>query len=183
MPDPKPDSRHPTPDSRLGGVARMVRSGRFVRSTGSKSMRRQFAREGFLRRLARRPRLYVAVALPLAIPFILASVTNDVAVSQASPAHVSRAAMIVTPLHYAELTAPRCRVAARTLRRPHPRRRRHTRLRPHRWRPGPRRRRHAQQRVRQDRRPPPPPARTSPPLPLRRRRRRRQRRDESERLG
>ena len=48
-------------------------------------MRRQFAREGFLRRLARRPRLYVAVALPLAIPFILASVTNDAAVTQPSP--------------------------------------------------------------------------------------------------
>ena len=84
----------------------MVRSGRFVRGTGSKSMRRQFAREGFLRRLARRPRLYIAVALPLAIPFILASVTNDVAVSQPAPPAVSRAAMIVTPLRYAELTAP-----------------------------------------------------------------------------
>jgi murein DD-endopeptidase MepM/ murein hydrolase activator NlpD len=68
-------------------------------------MRRQFAREGFLRRLARRPRLYVAVALPLAIPFILASVTNNTAVSQPS-LPLSRAAMIVTPLRYAELTAP-----------------------------------------------------------------------------
>src|SRR5438270_11397412 len=85
----------------------MVRSGRFVRGTGSKSMRRQFAREGFLRRLARRPRLYFAVALPLAIPFILASVTNDdVAVSQPSSLPLSHAAMIVTPLRYAELTAP-----------------------------------------------------------------------------
>ena len=84
----------------------MVRSGRFVRGTGSKSMRRQFAREGFLRRLARRPRLYFAVALPLAIPFILASVTNDAAVTQpASTTPLSRAAMI-TPLRYAELTAP-----------------------------------------------------------------------------
>jgi hypothetical protein len=86
----------------------MVRSGRFVRSSGSKSksMRRQFAREGFLRRLARRPRLYVAVALPLAIPFILASVTNNAAVSQPLSAAVSRAAMFVPPLRYAELTAP-----------------------------------------------------------------------------
>src|SRR3954471_4908930 len=83
----------------------MVRSGRFVPGNGSKLMRRQFAREGFLRRLARRPRLYVAVALPLAIPFILASVTNNAAVSQPSPA-LSRAAMIVTPLRYAEITAP-----------------------------------------------------------------------------
>src|SRR5437764_4406681 len=83
----------------------MVRSGRFVPGSGSKSMRRQFAREGFLRRLARRPRLYVAVALPLAIPFILASVTNDVAISQPSSLPLSRAAMI-TPLRYAELTAP-----------------------------------------------------------------------------
>lgn len=83
----------------------MVRSGRFVRGNGSKLMRRQFAREGFLRRLARRPRLYVAVALPLAIPFILASVTNNAAVSQPTSL-VSRAAMFVTPLHYAELTAP-----------------------------------------------------------------------------
>src|SRR5947209_418038 len=83
----------------------MVRSGRFVRGNGSKLMRRQFAREGFLRRLARRPRLYVAVALPLAIPFILASVTNNAAVSQPSMP-VSRAGMIVPPLRYAELTAP-----------------------------------------------------------------------------
>src|SRR5437763_13890086 len=82
----------------------MVRSGRFVPGTGSKSMRRQFAREGFLRRLARRPRLYVAVALPLAIPFILASVTPDVAISQPSSLPLSRAA--ITPLRYAELTAP-----------------------------------------------------------------------------
>src|SRR6476469_4884404 len=83
----------------------MVRSGRFVHGNGSKSMRRQFEREGFLRRLARRPRLYVAVALPLAIPFILASVTNNAAVSQ-PPSRISRAAMLVTPLRYAELTAP-----------------------------------------------------------------------------
>jgi murein DD-endopeptidase MepM/ murein hydrolase activator NlpD len=69
-------------------------------------MRRQFAREGFLRRLARRPRLYVAVALPLAIPFILASVTNNAAVSQPASSAVSRAAMIFTPLRYAELSAP-----------------------------------------------------------------------------
>jgi murein DD-endopeptidase MepM/ murein hydrolase activator NlpD len=69
-------------------------------------MRRQFEREGFLRRLARRPRLYVAVALPLAIPFILSSIANDVAVSQPLSSRVSRAAMIVTPLRYAELTAP-----------------------------------------------------------------------------
>ncbi|MEA2338112.1 MAG: hypothetical protein QOE82_2119, partial [Thermoanaerobaculia bacterium] len=40
-------------------------------------MRRQFAREGFLRRLARRPRVYLAVTIPLAIPFILASVSNN----------------------------------------------------------------------------------------------------------
>ncbi|HEX3577188.1 MAG TPA: peptidoglycan DD-metalloendopeptidase family protein [Thermoanaerobaculia bacterium] len=68
-------------------------------------MRRQFERDGFLRRLARRPRLYFAAALPLAIPFILASVTNNAAVSQPTTL-VSRAAMIATPLHYAELTAP-----------------------------------------------------------------------------
>lgn len=84
----------------------MVRSGRIVRSTGSKSMRRQFARESFLRRLARRPRAYLAVALPLAIPFILASVSNNAAVTQASTSMISRASMIVTPLRYDELTAP-----------------------------------------------------------------------------
>src|SRR3954469_5014213 len=83
----------------------MVRSGRFVHGNGSKSMRRQFEREGFLRRLARRPRLYVAVALPLAIPFILASVTNNAAVSQPATA-LSRASLIATPLRYAELPAP-----------------------------------------------------------------------------
>src|SRR2546423_9888851 len=83
----------------------MVRSDRFVPGTGSKSMRRQFAREGFLRRLARRPRLYVAVALPLAIPFILASVTNDVAVFQPPPLPPSSAAKL-TPLPHPELTAP-----------------------------------------------------------------------------
>jgi len=84
----------------------MVRSGRIVRSTGSKSMKRQFARESFLRRLARRPRAYLAVALPLAIPFILASVSNNAAVTQGSTSPVSRASMIVTPLRYDELTAP-----------------------------------------------------------------------------
>src|SRR3954447_23645273 len=87
----------------------MVRSGRFVPGNGAKSMRRQFAREGFLRRLARRPRAYVAVALPLAIPFILASVSNNAAVTQASTPTASRASMItsmITPLRYDELTAP-----------------------------------------------------------------------------
>ena len=84
----------------------MVRSGRIVRSTGSKSMRRQFARESFLRRLARRPRAYLAVALPLAIPFILASVSNNAAVTQTRQSLTSRASMIVTPIRYDELTAP-----------------------------------------------------------------------------
>ena len=84
----------------------MVRSGRIVRSTGSKSMRRQFAREGFLRRMARRPRAYLAVALPLSIPFILASVSNNAAVTQASTSPVTHASMIVTPIRYDELTAP-----------------------------------------------------------------------------
>src|SRR3954463_2106258 len=84
----------------------MVRSGRIVRSTDSKSMRRQFEREGFLRRIARRPRVYVAVAVPLAIPFILASVSNNAAVTQPASMPLSRAAALVTPIRYDDLTAP-----------------------------------------------------------------------------
>jgi len=65
-------------------------------------MKRPFAIGESLRRLARRPRVYVAVALPLAIPFILAAVTTNDALTQ--PA-MSRAAMIA-PLRYDNLTAP-----------------------------------------------------------------------------
>ena len=84
----------------------MVRFGRYVRSTGSKSMKRAFALGESLRRLARRPRLYIAAALPLAIPFILAAVSTNDALTQPSMS-VSRAAMIVSPqLRYNDLTAP-----------------------------------------------------------------------------
>jgi murein DD-endopeptidase MepM/ murein hydrolase activator NlpD len=61
-----------------------------------------------LRSLARRPRAYLAVAVPLAIPFVLAAVSTTPAVpapAAPSPA-VSRAAMISVPLRYSDLTAP-----------------------------------------------------------------------------
>jgi murein DD-endopeptidase MepM/ murein hydrolase activator NlpD len=84
----------------------MVRSVRSVRGTGSKSMKRPFAIGESLRRMARRPRLYVAVALPLAIPLILAAVTNNDALMQPSMP-VSSAAMIAPPqLRYNDLTVP-----------------------------------------------------------------------------
>ena len=84
----------------------MVRSGQFVRSTGSKSMKRQFAIGKSLRRMARRPRVYAAAVLPLAIPFILAAVSNNDALTQPSIPIVS-AGMIVGPqLRYDDLTAP-----------------------------------------------------------------------------
>ncbi|MDP9361083.1 MAG: peptidoglycan DD-metalloendopeptidase family protein [Acidobacteriota bacterium] len=69
-------------------------------------MKRPYAIAEFLRRLAQRPRVYVAIALPLAIPFVLAAVrTNDALTQPAMP--VSRAAMIVPPqLRYDDLTAP-----------------------------------------------------------------------------
>lgn len=69
-------------------------------------MKRPFAIAEFLRRLAQRPRVYVAIALPLAIPFVLAAVsTNDALTQPAMP--VSRAAMIVAPqLRYDDLTTP-----------------------------------------------------------------------------
>ncbi len=69
-------------------------------------MKRQFAIGESLRRLARRPRVYVAVALPLAIPFILASVTSNDALTQPSMS-VTRAGLIATPqLRYNDLTPP-----------------------------------------------------------------------------
>jgi len=83
----------------------MVRSGKFVPGTGSKSMKRQFALGEFLRRLARRPRVYVAVAFPLAIPLILAAVTSNDTLSQPS-VPVFSAAMIAPQIRYGDLTAP-----------------------------------------------------------------------------
>lgn len=82
----------------------MVRSGKFVPGTGSKSMKRQFALGESLRRLARRPRVYVAVAFPLAIPLILAAVTSTDTLSQPSMP-VSSAAMIAPQIRYGDLTA------------------------------------------------------------------------------
>jgi murein DD-endopeptidase MepM/ murein hydrolase activator NlpD len=83
----------------------MVRSGRFVPGTGSRSMKRQFAIGESLRRLARQPRAYVAVVLPLAIPFILAAVSNNDALTQPTLA-ISSAAMIVpTEIRYDALAA------------------------------------------------------------------------------
>jgi len=84
----------------------MVRSGRFVPGTGSRSMKRQFAIGESLRRLARQPRAYVAVVLPLAIPFILAAVSNNDALTQPTMA-ISSAAMIVpAQIRYDALAAP-----------------------------------------------------------------------------
>ncbi|HSY48081.1 MAG TPA: peptidoglycan DD-metalloendopeptidase family protein [Thermoanaerobaculia bacterium] len=68
-------------------------------------MKRPFAIGESLRRLARRPRVYVAVALPLAIPLILAAVTNNDVLTQPSTSFAS-AAMIAPPLHYGDLTVP-----------------------------------------------------------------------------
>ena len=60
----------------------MVRSGQFVRGTGSRSMKRSFSIAEVVRRFAHRPRVYAAIALPLAIPFVLAAVTTDGALTQ-----------------------------------------------------------------------------------------------------
>lgn len=69
-------------------------------------MKRQTAIGKSLRRLARRPRVYVAAALPLAIPFILAAVSNNDALTQPSMPVVS-AGMIVAPqLRYDDLSTP-----------------------------------------------------------------------------
>jgi murein DD-endopeptidase MepM/ murein hydrolase activator NlpD len=69
-------------------------------------MKRQFAIGESLRRLARRPRAYVAVALPLAIPFILAAVSNNDALTQPNMP-VASAAMLVPPqIRYDSLIAP-----------------------------------------------------------------------------
>src|SRR5882762_3461291 len=84
----------------------MVRSRRFVRGTGSNSMKRQFAIGESLRRLARRPRVYLAAALPLAIPFVLAAVSNNEALTQTNMP-VTSAAMIIPPqIRYDALTTP-----------------------------------------------------------------------------
>ena len=67
-------------------------------------MKRQFALGESLRRLARRPRVYVAVAFPLAIPLILAAVTSTDTLSQPSTP-VFSAAMIAPQIRYGDLTA------------------------------------------------------------------------------
>jgi murein DD-endopeptidase MepM/ murein hydrolase activator NlpD len=69
-------------------------------------MKRPFAIGKSLRRLARRPRAYVAVALPLAIPLILAAVANNGGLATATPAFSSAAMMTVPQLRYDSLTAP-----------------------------------------------------------------------------
>ncbi|MEA2164473.1 MAG: hypothetical protein QOK37_2600 [Thermoanaerobaculia bacterium] len=67
-------------------------------------MKRPFTVAELLRRLAQRPRAYVAIALPLAIPFVLAAVSTDGALTQ-SPASISSAAMIAAPpIRYGDLT-------------------------------------------------------------------------------
>ena len=69
-------------------------------------MKRQFAIGESLRRLARRPRVYVAAALPLAIPFILAAVSNNDALTQTNMP-VTAAAMFIPPqIRYDALTTP-----------------------------------------------------------------------------
>jgi murein DD-endopeptidase MepM/ murein hydrolase activator NlpD len=68
-------------------------------------MKRPFAIGKSLRRLARRPRAYVAVALPLAIPLILAAVANNGGLATATPAFSSAAMMTVPQLRYDSLTA------------------------------------------------------------------------------
>jgi murein DD-endopeptidase MepM/ murein hydrolase activator NlpD len=67
-------------------------------------MKRPFTVAEVLRRLAQRPRAYAAIALPLAIPFVLAAVTTDGALTQ-SATSISSAAMIVSPqIRYGDLT-------------------------------------------------------------------------------
>ncbi|HXH37498.1 MAG TPA: peptidoglycan DD-metalloendopeptidase family protein [Thermoanaerobaculia bacterium] len=68
-------------------------------------MKRPFAIGESLRRLARRPRVYMAVALPLAIPLILATLANNDALTQPSVS-VTGAAMITPQLRYGDLTMP-----------------------------------------------------------------------------
>jgi len=69
-------------------------------------MKRPSAIGEFLRRMARRPRLYVAVALPLAIPLILASVSTNSALTEATRP-VARAAMIAPiQIRYDQLSGP-----------------------------------------------------------------------------
>jgi murein DD-endopeptidase MepM/ murein hydrolase activator NlpD len=66
-------------------------------------MKKEFALGQFLRGLARRPRLYVAVALPVAIPLILAAMSNSALPH--SSARFAGASMIATPqLRYDDLT-------------------------------------------------------------------------------
>ncbi len=68
-------------------------------------MKRSFSIAEVVRRFAHQPRVYAAIALPLAIPFVLAAVTTDGALTQ-SPI-VNSAAMIAGPsIRYADLTAP-----------------------------------------------------------------------------
>lgn len=68
-------------------------------------MKRSFSIAEVVRRFAHQPRVYAAIALPLAIPFVLAAVTTDGALTQ-SPI-VNSAAMIAGPtLRYADLTSP-----------------------------------------------------------------------------
>lgn len=69
-------------------------------------MKRPFAIGRSLRRLAQRPRVYAAIALPLAIPFVLAAVSNNDALSRPG-LPIDRAAMMASPLlRYDNLTAP-----------------------------------------------------------------------------
>jgi murein DD-endopeptidase MepM/ murein hydrolase activator NlpD len=69
-------------------------------------MKRPLSIAEVVRRLAQRPRAYAAIALPLAIPFVLAAVSTDGALTQSGTSAIN-AAMIGAPsIRYADLTAP-----------------------------------------------------------------------------
>jgi murein DD-endopeptidase MepM/ murein hydrolase activator NlpD len=69
-------------------------------------MKRPLSIAEVLRRLAQRPRAYAAIALPLAIPFVLAAVSTDGALTQSATSAIN-ASMIGAPsIRYADLTAP-----------------------------------------------------------------------------
>ena len=56
--------------------------------------------------MARRPRLYLAIALPIAIPLVLAAVSDNSALTQPAVRFSSAAMMATPPLRYNELTSP-----------------------------------------------------------------------------
>jgi murein DD-endopeptidase MepM/ murein hydrolase activator NlpD len=69
-------------------------------------MKRPLSIAEVLRRLAQRPRAYAAIALPLAIPFVLAAVSTDGALTQSATSAINAAMLGAPSIRYADLTAP-----------------------------------------------------------------------------